>query len=248
MSDSKWTKTATSASLALLGMTQLNNKAQATIVSGSGPIIHNGLGSISWTLDGVNNGQGQLNEQTISGLALVLNATQIDTGVSFRTANYGTINDGNNAFGTQVQAFATFNTAWTGTSTQYIAFKDTHGPNPPIFGWASISVIAGTQNYTLNQWYYQDNGGGICVGATGIAGNPLNDHNSCSVPFDFNPLEGVALGIPIYLGLRHLKRRKAKVNSTVSIKRKEKVHPLTLLAMGAAGVRKWREQRARDAA
>ncbi len=33
-----------------------------------------------------------------------------------------------------------------------------------------------------------------------------------------------------------LKRRKAKLNTIVSVKRKEKIHLLILLAMGAAGV------------
>ena len=68
------------------------------------------------------------------------------------------------------------------------------------------------------------------------------------MPFDFNPLEGAALGVPIFLGLRQLKRRKAKVNTMVSVKRKEKTHPLVLLAMGAAGVLKWRADRDKDAA
>jgi hypothetical protein len=90
---------------------------------------------------------------------------------------------------------------------------------------------------TLNEWYYNDTpGGSIKVGQTK------------DIPFDFNPLQGAALGVPIFMGLRQLKRRKAKLNSIVSIKRKEKIHPLALLGMGAAGVRKWREQKDKDAA
>ena len=58
----------------------------------------------------------------------------------------------------------------------------------------------------------------------------------------------MALGVPIFIGLRQLKARKAKKNAIVSIKRKEKIHPLALLGMGAAGVRKWKEQRDKDAA
>ena len=34
----------------------------------------------------------------------------------------------------------------------------------------------------------------------------------------------------------------------VSVKGKEKMHPLALLGMGAAGVRKWREHKDKDAA
>jgi hypothetical protein len=58
----------------------------------------------------------------------------------------------------------------------------------------------------------------------------------------------MALGVPVFLGLRQIKRRKAKKNAIVSIKRKEKIHPLALLGMGVAGVRKWKEQKDKDAA
>ena len=61
-------------------------------------------------------------------------------------------------------------------------------------------------------------------------------------------MEGAALGVPIFLGLRQLKRRKAKLNTLVSVKGKEKIHPLALLGMGAAGVLKWRAQKDKDAA
>ena len=39
MSNNKWTKTATSASLAILGVTQLNNKADANIVKGGSNVM-----------------------------------------------------------------------------------------------------------------------------------------------------------------------------------------------------------------
>jgi len=51
MPNNKWTKTATSASLAILGVTQLNNKADANIVQGGSNVTQYGAGSTSWTLD-----------------------------------------------------------------------------------------------------------------------------------------------------------------------------------------------------
>ena len=54
MPNNKWTKTATSASLAILGVTQLNNKADANIVQGgSDKSACFGCGGFSWTLDKV---------------------------------------------------------------------------------------------------------------------------------------------------------------------------------------------------
>jgi len=119
----------------------------------------------------------------------------------------------------------------------YFDFKDATG-GTPIYGWAFWHTTAGTLTVTIDEWYYNDTpGASIKVGDTGAA-----------VPFDFNPLEGAALGVPIFLGLRQLKRRKAKLNTMVSVKGKEKIHPLALLGLGAAGVLKWRAQKDKDAA
>ncbi|MEI6379766.1 MAG: hypothetical protein WCO81_02595 [Cyanobacteriota bacterium ELA615] len=119
--------------------------------------------------------------------------------------------------------------------TGYFGFRDTKG-GTPIYGWAKWTKTT-SDSVTLNEWYYNDTpGGSIVVGQTK------------DIPFDFNPLQGAALGVPIFMGLRQLKRRKAKLNTMVSVKGKEKIHPLALLGMGAAGVRKWREQKDKDAA
>jgi hypothetical protein len=53
MPNNKWTKTATSASLAILGVTQLNNKADAKIVLGGSNVTQNGVGAQIWSLDSV---------------------------------------------------------------------------------------------------------------------------------------------------------------------------------------------------
>jgi len=44
MSNNKWTKTATSASLAILGVTQLNNKANAKVLLGGSMLLKMDLG------------------------------------------------------------------------------------------------------------------------------------------------------------------------------------------------------------
>ena len=121
----------------------------------------------------------------------------------------------------------------------YFGFRDTKGSGAPIYGWAKWTTSA-NNTLTLNEWYYNSTpGASITVGDRG---------SSTDIPFDFNPLQGAALGVPIFIGLRQLKRRKAKLNTMVSVKGKEKMHPLALLGMGAAGVRKWREQKDKDAA
>ena len=124
----------------------------------------------------------------------------------------------------------------------YFGFSDTKGGySNPIYGWAKWTTTDGINGtLTLNEWYYNDTpGASITVGDRG---------SSTDIPFDFNPLQGAALGVPIFLGLRQLKRRKLKANSIVSVKRKEKIHPLALIGMGAAGVIKWRAQKDKDAA
>ncbi len=54
MPNNKWTKTATSASLAILGVTQLNNKANANIVQGgtaSLSLSFLGYNHVAWSID-----------------------------------------------------------------------------------------------------------------------------------------------------------------------------------------------------
>jgi hypothetical protein len=125
-----------------------------------------------------------------------------------------------------------------GVNSGYFGFRDTKG-GTPIYGWVRWTTTT-SNTLTLNEWYYNDTpGGSIVVGDKG---------SSTAVPFDFNPLQGAALGVPIFIGLRQLKRRKAKLNTMVSVKGKEKIHPLALIGMGAAGVLKWRAQKDKDAA
>ena len=112
MSNSKWTKTATSASLALLGITQLNNKAQAMIINGGGPISHTGLGSINWTLDAVNGGQATLSEGTSSGgggsHSLFIKLAQGNTGASFKNALIGHLNGADVGFTPNISVVSQF--------------------------------------------------------------------------------------------------------------------------------------------
>ena len=120
----------------------------------------------------------------------------------------------------------------------YFGFRDTKG-GTPIYGWAKWTTTT-SNSLTLDEWYYNDTpGASIVVGDKG---------SSTAVPFNFNPLQGAALGVPIFIGLRQLKRRKLRANSMVSVKGKEKIHPLALIGMGAAGVLKWRAQKDKDAA
>jgi hypothetical protein len=239
MSNNKWTKTATSASLAILGVTQLNNQADAKIVLGGSNVTQSGVGGSVWTLDAL---------AGYSAQADVLIFTQ-----SLRTF-YGSVTNmagrGFFAPGLVTGSSVNGNLSWNShillaigfsglpAESGYFGFRDTKG-GTPIYGWAKWTTTT-SNTLTLNEWYYNDTPGtSIVVGDKG---------SSTAVPFDFNPLQGAALGVPIFIGLRQLKRRKAKLNTMVSVKGKEKIHPLALIGMGAAGVLKWRAQKDKDAA
>ncbi len=258
MSNNKWTKTATSASLAILGVTQLNNKANANIVQGgtaSLSVSSLGYNHVAWSIDASTHNTnlgGRLQGYISPGDASVLfsrtaNVSASSNQVRFLAAArtgvdvalfFGSHNTGG-ANLLRIPA-NTSQAQFVGSQHGYIMFKDIKtSPTSPTYGWARWEASGDTVSIT--QDYYENvPGQSLRVGQT--------SSTSTDIPFDFNPLQGAALGVPIFMGLRQLKRRKAKLNSIVSIKRKEKIHPLALLGMGAAGVRKWREQKDKDAA
>ena len=258
MPNNKWTKTATSASLAILGVTQLNNKANANIVQGgtaSLSLSFLGYNHVAWSIDASTHNTnlgGSLSGFLSPGDASVLfgrtaNVSASSNQVRFLAAAstgadvalfFGSHNTGK-ANLLRIPA-NTSQAQFVGSQHGYIMFKDIKTSlTSPTYGWARWEASGDTVSIT--QDYYENvPGQSLRVGQT--------SSTSTDIPFDFNPLQGAALGVPIFMGLRQLKRRKAKLNSIVSIKRKEKIHPLALLGMGAAGVRKWREQKDKDAA
>jgi hypothetical protein len=231
--NSKLSKTATSAGLAILGVTQFSNKANSSIVYNNTSITASKGSPKTWTLDTVS-GYGarfRLSITVTTTNAIINNKGLIKNGGRIKGASYGS----------NVSTLSpSFSKVILGTgvnglpnATGYIAFKDITGNRTPIYGWAKWTTST-SNTLSITEWAYNSvPGGSIKVG---------------DVPFDFNPLQGAALGVPVFLGLRQLKARKAKKNAIVSIKRKEKIHPLALLGMGVAGVRKWREQKDKDAA
>ena len=238
--NSKLSKTATSAGLAILGVTQFSNKANSSIVyntSTSLTAINGGI-PITWTLDTVSGYGAQFNliaTVTSTGYAIIQNYGLTKSGGRIKAALFGSnvaaVNPNLN------KLIVTTGRGGLPNATGYIAFKDIT-QTTPIYGWAKWTTSNPANNtLSITEWAYNSvPGGSITVGQTK------------DIPFDFNPLQGMALGVPVFLGLRQLKRRKAKKNAIVSIKRKEQIHPLALLGMGAAGVRKWRAQKDKDAA
>ena len=241
--NSKLSKTATSASLAILGVTQFNNKANASIVYNSSPITATPGDSKSWTLDSVASYGARFRLSVLYTGRSTTSARIINTYHTARakSAGFGSIVSANSVNPTQGSLVLALNSHFQGlpNETGYIAFKDVTG-GTPIYGWAKWTTTRSSNSVTINEWAYNSTpGASITVG---------QKSGTTDIPFDFNPLQGMALGVPIFIGLRQLKARKAKKNAIVSIKRKEKIHPLALLGMGAAGVRKWKEQRDKDAA
>ncbi|MEI6381410.1 MAG: hypothetical protein WCO81_11100 [Cyanobacteriota bacterium ELA615] len=248
--NSKLSKTATSAGLAILGVTQFNNKANSSIVYNNTSITAINGSPITWTLDSVSGYGAQFQLKLITGIganssttnARIFNSTLAASlkGGRIKGAAYGAnVSSVNPVFPSLVVAYGNSGAGGLPNATGYIAFKDITGNQTPIYGWAKWTT---SNAYTLSitEWAYNSvPGGSITVG---------QKTGATDIPFDFNPLQGMALGVPVFLGLRQLKRRKAKKNAIVSIKRKEQIHPLALLGMGAAGVRKWRAQKDKDAA
>jgi hypothetical protein len=194
-----------------------------------------GFDTVPWTLDHVPGYGARANAQVLSGAGNPFaQVYPYDSHLAkFAVGNVGSVIDNHLVF-TSTLKLGNINNAGPAQSG-YFGFEDLSVPSAPIYGWAKWTTSA-TNTLTLNDWYYNATpGASITVGATDI-------------PFDFNPLQGAALGVPIFIGLRQLKRRKAKLNTMVSVKGKEKIHPLALLGMGAAGVLKWRAQKDKDAA
>ena len=237
--NSKLSKTATSASLAILGVTQFNNKANASIVYNNSSFTATPGNSAPWTLDNVASYGARFQ---LSVLHMAISTTSARIYNTYHTARaksagFGSIVSASGVNPTQRGLLLAGNSSGNGlpSETGYIAFKDVTG-GTPIYGWAKWTT-GGGNIVIIDEWAYNSTpGASITVG------------QKSDIPFDFNPLQGMALGVPIFIGLRQLKARKAKKNAIVSIKRKEKIHPLALLGMGAAGVRKWKEQRDKDAA
>jgi len=71
MPNNKWTKTATSASLAILGVTQLNNKADANIVLQGSNLTATAPNYSSWSLDH-KQGRGILPMPSLRPIRMVL--------------------------------------------------------------------------------------------------------------------------------------------------------------------------------
>ena len=242
--NSKLSKTATSASLAILGVTQFNNKANAAIVYNNSSITVTYGNSAPWTLDNVASYGARFRLSVVGTTGRsTTSARIINTYHTARakSARFGSIVSANSVNPTQGSLVLALNSHFQGlpNETGYIAFKDVTG-GTPIYGWAKWTTIRSSNSVTIDEWAYNSTpGASITVG---------QKSGTTDIPFDFNPLQGMALGVPIFIGLRQLKARKAKKNAIVSIKRKEKIHPLALLGMGAAGVRKWKEQRDKDAA
>jgi len=146
------------------------------------------------------------------------------------------------SFHTRLPLFNTDANVLASDVTGYFGFRtNVWWLSDAIYGWAKYTLYGGGSSglFSIDHWYYNDTPGASIV--VGDKGTPT------AVPEPLTVL-GAALEVPIFIGLRQLKRRKLKANSIVSVKRKEKIHPLALLGMGAAGVLKWRAQKDKDAA
>ncbi len=90
-------------------------------------------------------------------------------------------------------------------SSQFYAYTDARfsssfsNTNPYSGGSAFVSGGGNFVNYSSLDWNFS---------AT------FTDASTQAVPFEFSPTEGIALGLPLFMGLRMLKKRRALKNST----------------------------------
>jgi hypothetical protein len=119
MPNNKWTKTATSASLAILGVTQLNNKADANIVL-QGSNLTATADYLSWSLD---HKQGYSAEAFVTAFSNGAASVSTTTTVArFRVMNLGSVVSSNASVVNQK-----INLTNGGSSFGYFGFRDTKG-------------------------------------------------------------------------------------------------------------------------
>jgi hypothetical protein len=151
MPNNKWTKTATSASLAILGVTQLNNKADANIVQGGSNLTISGFGSHIWALDSVPRYGSVAQIEVYSktrGTAGAGVFTISNQPARFFFAYSGSVIDGNGIFRDYV-FLGNIDNAGPAQSG-YFGFQDLKVSGAPIYGWAKWTTSA-TNTLTLNE-------------------------------------------------------------------------------------------------
>ena len=155
--NSKLSKTATSASLAILGVTQFNNKANASIVYNNSSITATPGNSATWTLDSVASYGAQFRLSVVSTGSSTTVARIVNTYHTARAkaAGFGSIVSANSVNPSQGSLFLALNSHLQGlpNETGYIAFKDATG-GTPIYGWAKWTTIRSSNSVTIDEWAY----------------------------------------------------------------------------------------------
>ncbi|MEH1930586.1 hypothetical protein [Nostoc sp.] len=89
---------------------------------------------------------------------------------------------------------------------------------------SSISSLVGSNSYSGGSAYFTSNSSSIFANSSTLDWNfsaTFTDTPTQAVPWNIEPRLGVALGLPLFIGLRMLKKRRALKNSS------RKVHDLT---------------------
>ncbi len=227
MTSNKWTRTATSASLTILGVTQFVKKA-GVMVQLSETTPFNSSGCQIWSLDRLMDfshmrGLLSLNEEGKRYWQMIFFCVRNRQPFSFKSEVCG-------------QGVGEVNAQMLGVRTLEPfdrVIKITESINNR---WDKCTTN-GAQTVSIIQDYFQSTArDGIKVGDTDA------DSGSTSVTYyipSIVRLDGASVSGINFSPLE---------DATVSVKSKETIHPLTLLAMGAAGVIKWRTDRDKNAA
>ena len=177
----------------------------AGLTIGSLSLANQSAHALSWNWSVVDgNGQTSSGTFTTDGTSYQAGTTYNITGIT-GTSNLGatgkTIANINSSFSRPSNTLK-----WDGTNsspliTQYdgIAWDNTDGKSVQIY----YDVSGGSYN-AANQWISQ-----YTTFHYPITSSTLTPAASTPVPFEFSPEQGFILGVPLFLGLRKLKSKKA---------------------------------------
>ncbi len=166
----------------------LDGDSSNPTISGSGTLNYTGSGDNTFDITSLS-----FQENGVSGTYTLDNSSNY-----YSQPNYYS-NLGKN----QIQVVNRAVSKWNFYAFNSNATGDTYGRNLFSDGIGNPALSYTNTGSSYNQAYYNTDLNGTKFTAA-----------SATVPFDFSPSQGIALGLPLFIGLRMLKKRRALKKST----------------------------------